>query len=81
MERKIFLGFGVLTLVLSIVLLLANSINVTVSGFGGFAGLILMPVSMASIAAGLLDGSRIKIIMIFLIYIVFFGTLLLMPLI
>lgn len=79
MDKNAFLWFGILTIVLSFIVLSSYSFKISNLGFVIFLGIILMPISMASIAAGILEGSRLKISAIFLIYLTFFGIIFLVP--
>ena len=78
-DKNFFLWFGITTIVLSLVLLSSQSFRIINMGFVVFLGIMLMPISLASLAAGILEGSRIKISTIFLIYFLFFGIVFLVP--
>jgi len=79
MENKAFLWFGVLTMVFSFALLSGYTVQFSAESFVVFVGIMLMPVSMASFAAGLLEGSLQKVMLIFVIYVIFFGMIFLAP--
>jgi len=82
MNKEIFLGFGIAAMFISLILLSGFTFTIDLSGNGFlvFAGIMIMPVSMACFAAGTLEGSRDKILMVFFIYLLFFGMLFLTPL-
>lgn len=79
MDKNAFLWFGILTILLSFVLLSGYSFKISDVNFIVFLGIMLMPISMASFAAGILEGSKVNILMVFLIYMIFFGIILLAP--
>ncbi len=79
MDKNAFLWFGILTILLSFILLSGYSFKISDVNFVIFLGIILMPISMASFAAGILEGPKVKILMVFSIYLIFFGIILLAP--
>jgi hypothetical protein len=80
MNKDIFLGFGIAAMFASLILLSGFTIDLSGTGFLVFAGILMMPISMACFAAGTLEGSRDKILMVFFIYLLFFGMIFLTPL-
>jgi hypothetical protein len=79
MDKNAFLWFGILTITLSFVLLSGYTFIISDTNFVVFLGVILMPISMASFAAGILEGSRMRVLTIFLVYMIFFGIIFLAP--
>ena len=79
MDKEVYVWFSILTIVCSFILLSSHAFQIYNLSFGVFLGIVLMPVSMASMAAGLLEGPRRKVLTMFLMYVLFFGILLLAP--
>ena len=81
MKNEVFLWFGIATMFVSLIILSSYTISINVASgeFLPFVGIMILPISMASFAAGILKGSRDKIFMIFFIYLIFFGMLFLTP--
>ena len=79
-KHDLFLWFGVAVMVLSLILMTSYSVRVSSEDFVVFLGIILMPVSIGSVAAGILEGPRMRILAIFLVYIIFFGSVFMLPL-
>lgn len=78
-DKNAFVWFGILTITLSFVLLSSHSFKISDVGFVVFLGIMLMPISMASLAAGIMEGSRGRVLAVFLIYFIFFGIIFLAP--
>lgn len=83
MNREIFLWFGIATMFVALFILSSYTISISISTteLMPFIGIMILPVSMACFAAGILEGSRDKIFMIFFIYLIFFGMVFLTPVI
>jgi hypothetical protein len=80
MNKEIFLGFGIAAMFVSLFFLTGYTIDISGTGFYVFAGVLMMPISLACFAAGTLEGSKDKKLMILFIYLIFFGMMFMMPL-
>jgi tellurite resistance protein TehA-like permease len=81
LKKDVFLWFGIATMFIALFILSSYtiSINISTAEMMPFIGIMILPISMASFAAGILEGSRDKIFMIFFIYLIFFGMVFLTP--